>query len=410
MKIQAIVSLLLLTLFISCKKEADKSAPHLITGAPYNITYNSVKVNGSGIDNGPIIEKGFCWSDSKTPDINDNKLIVGEGDADFEGTITGLEPSHAYYIRAYATNKYRTGYGAILGVITSTIPEVPTVDRLNTYSITKTSAVLKGVIRSFGQAPLDSFGVCWSTHPDPTKEDHVQLVSLVNGVFNFNTTISGLEPNTLYYIRSFTTTDYGTVYATTNTLLKTYYGTVTDYDGNTYYTVKIGEMEWMAENLNVTRFNDGTPLQYASSSSSWYGTSQAAYSENSTESIYGNFYNWYCAYNSKNIAPVGWHVPTKNDWELFYSLTGGGSNSNAVKIQGNEYWYTPNSATNESGFSAIGTGYRYTTGNYTSQLSVAYFWADDFYYACMQIASGSYMSLGSVGSPLNGLNIRCVKD
>ena len=36
--------------------------------------------------------------------------------------------------------------------------------------------------------------------------------------------------------------------------------TVTDFDGNIYQTVVIGNQVWMKENLNSTHYADGTPL------------------------------------------------------------------------------------------------------------------------------------------------------
>ncbi len=46
-------------------------------------------------------------------------------------------------------------------------------------------------------------------------------------------------------------------------------GSVTDIDGNTYPTVIIGEQEWMAENLKVTHYPDGTPIPYVEGNTEW---------------------------------------------------------------------------------------------------------------------------------------------
>lgn len=95
-------------------------------------------------------------------------------------------------------------------------------------------------------------------------------------------------------------------------------GTITDIDGNTYDTIRIGDQTWMAQNMMVTKYFDGTPIANIKDADKWGLDSLGAYCDyNNDASItarYGRLYNWH-AVKSDSICPEGWHVPTRNDWD-----------------------------------------------------------------------------------------------
>ena len=148
---------------------------------------------------------------------------------------------------------------------------------------------------------------------------------------------------------------------------KVTYGTMTDQDGNTYKTVTIGTQTWMAENLRVTKYRDGTPIPIVNMHQDWSGnlTTGACCSYNNSMdknfiATYGLMYNWYAAVDKHNIAPAGWHVPTDAEWTTLITTLGGEKVAGGkMKESGTSHWKSPNAgATNESGFSAVGASER----------------------------------------------------
>jgi uncharacterized protein (TIGR02145 family) len=146
-------------------------------------------------------------------------------------------------------------------------------------------------------------------------------------------------------------------------LIPTNIENVTDIDGNVYKTVKIGNQLWMVENLKVTHYRNGDPINHVTDMSEWpSGASYSNYDNDTTNgSTYGRLYNWYAVDDSRNIAPEGWHVATDEDWnelEMFLGSDAGGKLKATGTIEGGDgLWYEPNEgATNESGFSALPGG------------------------------------------------------
>ena len=109
------ITLLLLLIFlnISCKKG---ESPVLTTASISNITGTSATSGGtiSSEGSGAVISKGVCWSTSEDPTIKGNKTTDGVGAGPFTSNISGLSGVTTYYVRAYASNEYGTGYGMVL--------------------------------------------------------------------------------------------------------------------------------------------------------------------------------------------------------------------------------------------------------------------------------------------------------
>ena len=137
---------------------------------------------------------------------------------------------------------------------------------------------------------------------------------------------------------------------------------VKDIDNNRYDIVTIGSQTWMAENLRVTRYNDGTAIPQVTAIEDWSNLSTPAYTYyDNVSSYYGALYNYYAVAdtNSLNVCPIGWHVPTDSEWDTLVTYLGGELVAGGkMKETGIGFWDTPNTgATNESGFAGLPGGY-----------------------------------------------------
>ncbi|MEE4215602.1 MAG: fibrobacter succinogenes major paralogous domain-containing protein [Bacteroidales bacterium] len=234
--------------------------------------------------------------------------------------------------------------------------------------ITYSGAIAGGTITDDGGEAVTSRGVCWSTSSNPTTADNKTEDGAGSG--SFTSEITGLDPETPYYVRAYAVNNVGTSYGNEVSFTS---GALTDIDGNTYNTVTIGNQVWMQENLKVTKLNNGTQIPLVEDNDTWLHTDDPGYSwyDNDKDTYgdtYGAFYNWY-AVNTGNLCPDGWHVATDDEWTALTDYLGGeGVAGGKLKETGTEHWESPNTgATNESGFSALPGGYRSNGGQYYSK-------------------------------------------
>lgn len=105
----------------------------------------------------------------------------------------------------------------------STIATIPSVSTTSVSSITSTSAISGGSIIYEGDASITAKGVCYSTVANPTLSNNI--VSAGIGSASFTCNLTGLTPNTTYYLRAYATNSAGTAYGNNqiifNTLLNT---------------------------------------------------------------------------------------------------------------------------------------------------------------------------------------------
>jgi uncharacterized protein (TIGR02145 family) len=291
----------------------------------------------------------------------------------------------------------------------------PILSTAEVSEITSMTAKCGGTIMSDGGATVTARGACWSTNPTPTVADNKTNDGAGGG--SFTSFITGLTGNTPYYVRAFATNNAGTGYGMT--MVFTTLPTVTDIDGNTYATIKIGDQWWMTENLKVTHYSNGEAIPNVIDGITWAGLATGAYCEYNNDvnnvTTYGRLYNWYAINDSRNIAPAGWHVPTDAEWQTLISYLGGEDVAGGkMKETGAMHWLDPTGATNESGFSALPGGCRYSDGNYGTMRSNAHFWSSTVYdsgNAWRRTLLYYYLGVTHFADDKRlGFSVRCVKD
>lgn len=196
---------------------------------------------------------------------------------------------------------------------------------------------------------------------------------------------------------------------------QTVVGSVSDYDGNVYHAVRIGNQIWLQENMRCTHYPDGTLIPGV-----------AAY--NNTESnaaVYGRLYTWDGAMKNSHtakaqgIAPAGYHIPSDDEWtELEVYLGGVSVAGGKMKTTGTSLWNAPNTdATNSSGMSILPGGEYdayYSPNQFQALGQYGVFWtsteinsstARERYYAYNSAVSGYYDWY-----KVMKYSIRCIKD
>ena len=109
----------------------------------------------------------------------------------------------------------KTIFLIFLGLLVSCKPQekvktIPSVTTGDITDITTTSAVCSSEVTEDGGAEVTARGVCWNTSEEPTTADAKTEDGTGMGIYTSD--ITGLTPNTTYYVRAYATNSEGTAY------------------------------------------------------------------------------------------------------------------------------------------------------------------------------------------------------
>ena len=223
---------------------------------------------------------------------------------------------------------------------------------------------------------------------------------------------------------------------------------VFDFDGNEYNVVAINGVCWMAENMRTTHYADGASIDYVQSFSQWgnLAVSDRGYCFYGFDSLnleaHGNLYNWAAAMNGhasttanpsdeQGICPVGWHLPSDEEWDDFgdfIATDNGGAAANYSQDSNGDWakvgkhlktvadWGTGTAAgTNDYGFAGKPGGNRTLSGSYSEINETVNWWSatqfnSDVAYAWGLSDQNHKFLHNSVGYKKSGYYVRCVRD
>lgn len=181
--------------------------------------------------------------------------------------------------------------------------------------------------------------------------------------------------------------------------------------------VKIGSQIWMKENLQVNCFRNGEKIVEAQSEMEWNkagkeGIPVWCYYKNYPQNvkIYGKLYNWYAVNDKRGLAPAGFHIPSKTEFEILAKTVSENSNSLKEFGQGKE----SGTGTNTNGFSALLAGDSNSQAFFDGIGIWGYIWSSTEYY----LYASYIFELNWSDNLINfknrfkthGYSVRCLKD
>jgi uncharacterized protein (TIGR02145 family) len=188
-----------------------------------------------------------------------------------------------------------------------------------------------------------------------------------------------------------------------------------------YDTVIIGNQIWMSKNLDVNNFRNGDEIPYAETAEEWKKAAKTqspawCYYDNDEANgkKYGKLYNWYAVNDARGLAPKGWEIPSKNDWETLKKELGN-IIVHANKLMNSTEGFNQ-SGTNTTGFNAMAAGGRFNLAEFKNKSEGTYFWSATTEANDYDGVKRAFLLMLNTELPMitayplkYGLSVRCIK-
>ena len=183
-------------------------------------------------------------------------------------------------------------------------------------------------------------------------------------------------------------------------------------------TITIGNQKWISKNLKVDTFRNGDPIPEAKTDDEWDAARENGQPACCTYNYdpvmgekYGKLYNWHAVNDPRGLAPVGFHVPSNQDWQELVEFLGG-SDKVGKKIKATHDWKPKEIGTDEVGFTGLPGGYANHVGGFALQGIRAMWWSSDENgtdNAWGRYAEGKIWVYSEYRKG-QGLSVRCIQD
>ena len=193
------------------KEFVTLTQPEVRTDEVRDIELTSAVLVGKLLFNGndTATIKGFCWGEKAVPTVDDDQVAIDTLTDEYSYLLSNLKDETQYFVRAYAKNKIGVVYGEER-VFTTQAAVAPKVVTKEVKDVDDQSATVQGEVTSDGGAEVTERGVVYGTSENPTVEN--SKVTSGAGIGAFTCNLTGLQPNTKYYVRAYAVNKKGTAY------------------------------------------------------------------------------------------------------------------------------------------------------------------------------------------------------